>query len=243
MPSLLSVAAVLTGLAGQPETDWYKPVVDEPHPLITEVLFRVPPGDEGDAFPDGTRDASGDEFVELYNPHKRAIDLQGYTISDRNRGGQGEVVFTFPRFRLEPGETVVVFNGHGQKNAGLGRDERAPTAKHDELGCYVFTIGNESRFSAFSNSGDWVLLSDPEDNPVHVVHWGEFEKALPSATLVESVLSSGDGSACRWYPGGPMAPHTQVDGRMMSPGEFPVGPTPEEAASMAMPSNSGEGGR
>ena len=231
MLSLLALSAVALSL--QPEKDWYKPVVDDPHPLITEVLFRVPPGDSGDAFPDGERDATGDEFVELYNPHKKAIDLAGYTISDRNRGGQGEVAFTFPRFRLEPGETVVVINGHAQKAAGLGTSERAPAARNDDLGCYVFTIGNESRFAAFSNSCDWVLLSDPEDNPIHVIHWGKFDEKLPAADLVETIVSEGDGSACRWYPGGPLAPHSQVDGQMMSPGEFPVGPTPEEAAAAA----------
>ncbi|MEO1716088.1 MAG: lamin tail domain-containing protein [Planctomycetota bacterium] len=228
-----SVLVPVVALAVQPETDWYKSVIDEPHPLITEVLFRVPPGDDGDAFPDGNRDATGDEFVELHNPHDRTIDLQGYTLSDRNRGGQGEVTFTFPRFRLKPGETVVVFNGNGQSASGVGRAERAPVTKHDELGCYVFVMGNESKYSAFSNSGDWVLLSDPDDNPVHVVHWGEFKEKLPNAELVETIVSEGDGSACRWYPGGPLAPHTQVDGQDMSPGEFPVGPTPEEAAANA----------
>ena len=227
----------LAALAGQPETDWYKPVVEAPHPLITEVLYRVPPGDAGDAFPDGSRDATGDEFVELHNPHTRAIDLAGYTLSDRNRGGQGEVTFTFPRFRLEPGETVVVFNGHAQKSITLGTAARAPSSKHDQLNCYAFTMGNESKYSAFSNSGDWVLLSDPQDNPVHVVHWGEFKEPVPNATLVESVVGDGDGSACRWYPGGPLALHPQIDGRMMSPGEFPVGPTPEEAAANARSSD------
>lgn len=228
---MFSLAFVpVLALAGQPETDWYKPVLDEPHPLITEVLFRVPPGNDGDALPDGNRDATGDEFVELHNPHDTTINLTGYTISDRNRGGQGEVSFTFPRFRLQPGETVVVFNGHEQNTAGFGRAERAPSRKHDTLGCYVFTMGNDSKYSAFSNSGDWVLLSDASDNPIHVIHWGEFKEPLPDAKLVEAKVSSGDGSGCRWYPGGPVAPHTQVDGRLMSPGEFPVGPTPEEAA-------------
>ncbi len=239
VPMLVPALVPLLALAGQPATDWYKPVVDEPHPLITEVLFRVPPGDEGDAFPDGNRDATGDEFVELYNPHKRAIDLQGYTISDRNRGGQGEVTFTFPRFRLEPGETVLVFNGHAQNAAGAGRADRAPVTKHDKLNCYVFVIGNESKYAAFSNSGDWVLLSDPEDNPIHVIHWGKFKEPLPNAKLVETIVSDGDGSACRWYPGGPLAPHSQVDGRIMSPGEFPVGPTPEEAAAAANADDTG----
>lgn len=228
MLTLLAIPTI--ALALQPDTDWYKPVVDAPHPLITEVLFRVPRGDSGDAFPDGNRDATGDEFVELYNPHEQPIDLAGYTISDRNRGGRGEVSFTFPAFTLEPGEAVIIINGHAQNNEGLGTSEAAAAAEHPDLGCFVFTIGNDSQFTAFSNSGDWVLLSDPDDTPIHVIHWGEFEETLPEAELVETKVSMGDGSACRWYPGGPLAPHTQIDGRLVSPGEFPVGPTPEEAA-------------
>jgi hypothetical protein len=52
------------------------------HPTITEVLFAVPTGDNGDADLDGTRSATGDEFVELYNPHDRPINLKGYILSD-----------------------------------------------------------------------------------------------------------------------------------------------------------------
>ena len=53
-----------------------------PHPLITEVLYAVPSGDRGDANGDGTRDAVGDEFIELVNLHDRPIQLKGYTLMD-----------------------------------------------------------------------------------------------------------------------------------------------------------------
>ena len=53
-----------------------------PHPLITEVLYAVPTGDEGDADGDGVRSATGDEFVELINPHSRPIRLKGYVLTD-----------------------------------------------------------------------------------------------------------------------------------------------------------------
>jgi hypothetical protein len=46
------------------------------------VLYAVPTGDEGDADGDGTRSATGDEFVELINPHTRPIRLKGYVITD-----------------------------------------------------------------------------------------------------------------------------------------------------------------
>jgi hypothetical protein len=53
-----------------------------PHPLITEVLYNVPPGAEGDADGDGVRSPTGDEFVELINPHDKPIRLKGYILTD-----------------------------------------------------------------------------------------------------------------------------------------------------------------
>ncbi|MGP1273105.1 MAG: lamin tail domain-containing protein [Phycisphaerales bacterium] len=232
-------AMAALALGSQPGVDYEKPVVESPHPMITEVLYAVPPGDDGDAWPDGNRDATGDEFVELFNPHDRAIELGGYTISDRNRGGQGEVSFTFPRFRLEPGEVVVVFNGSRQRfGAEAGTSERAPRDKSEGLGCFVFTMGNDNEYAAFSNRGDWVLLSDPEDRPVQVVHWGEFDETLPDAGVVEAIEERSSGSVCRYWMGGPMVLHHHLDGENMSPGKHPVGPSPEEAAA-----NTDDGGR
>lgn len=54
------------------------------HPVITEVLYAVPR--DGDADQDGKRSATGDEFIELINPHDKAINLKGYTLSDARTG-------------------------------------------------------------------------------------------------------------------------------------------------------------
>lgn len=62
-------------------------------PMITEVYYAVGPGAGGDANGDGVREANGDEFVELVNPHGVAINLKGWTISGkppRSGGGGGE---------------------------------------------------------------------------------------------------------------------------------------------------------
>jgi len=59
------------------------PLVAFPHPLITEVYYAVATGPGGDANGDGSRDANGDEFIELINPHDRPINLKGYTLSDK----------------------------------------------------------------------------------------------------------------------------------------------------------------
>ncbi len=198
--------------------------VPSPHPLITEVLVNVPPGEFGDANKDGTRDANKDEFVELVNPHSRTIDLTGYTLGDRNAGGQGAVEFTFPAFKLEPGEVVVVFNGGAFGSQDVGTGERAPKAKHDDFDAYVFTMGELGRFSAFSNKGDWVLLSDPDGKPVQVISWGTFDEELPSGEglVAETPEDTSDGSLCRYMMGGPIVGHSALDGRLMSPGRHPI---------------------
>jgi hypothetical protein len=59
------------------------PLVAFPHPLVTEVYYAVASGPGGDANGDGSRDANGDEFVEIVNPHDKPINLKGYTISGK----------------------------------------------------------------------------------------------------------------------------------------------------------------
>jgi hypothetical protein len=57
------------------------PAAPKLHPLITEVLYAVPK-EHGDADQDGMRSATGDEFIELVNPHDKPINLKGYTLSN-----------------------------------------------------------------------------------------------------------------------------------------------------------------
>lgn len=221
----MQTVVVVAGLFGaQPSADEETSKVVFPHPLVTEVLAAVP-RDAGDANMDGSRDATGDEFVELMNPHTEAIDLKGYRLSDRNLGGQGAVEFVFPEFRLEPGEVVVVFNGFGMKGGpGIGTKDAAPAEKHARLGAWVFSMENQSEFASFSNKGDWVLLTSPSGRAVHVINWGEFKEELPEAEelVVERAEEGGSGSLCRYRFGGPMIGHTALDGRMYSPGKHPI---------------------
>ena len=161
-----------------------------PHPLITEVLYNVPQGSDGDANGDGSRSANGDEFIELVNPHDKAIELEGYTITDgvetqlnvTKKGGEKDgaaqpdkskkksqtvqkpqVEFTFPKLTLQPGEKVLVFNGYKQKFSGPhGTTKQAPTAGDPVFaGAYVFTMAVESTFVALNNASDAVQLLAP----------------------------------------------------------------------------------
>lgn len=63
--------------------------VPAPHPMITEVLAAVPSGPRGDANGDGLRDAIGDEFIELVNPHDKPIHLKGYMLVDSDAWAPG----------------------------------------------------------------------------------------------------------------------------------------------------------
>src|SRR5262245_63294097 len=55
-------------------------LVPYPNPLITEIHYNV--RGDGDASMDGQRDAVGDEFVEIINPHDKPIRLRGFTLVD-----------------------------------------------------------------------------------------------------------------------------------------------------------------
>lgn len=136
----LCVVIAQPAAPASPDAKALKTLVPFPHPLISEVLYNVPGGVEGDADGDGVRSATGDEFVELVNPHDKPISLKGYTLTDGKNvkgqpgaGGGGtkppakpdsppkpevlpeddsRVRFVFPDVTLEPGQVVVIFNGY-----------------------------------------------------------------------------------------------------------------------------------
>ncbi|MEO0513332.1 MAG: lamin tail domain-containing protein, partial [Planctomycetota bacterium] len=120
--------------------------------MITEVLFDPPKGQAGDASRDGTREAIGDEFVEVSNPHDRPITIGGYVLTDRNYPGPSGFVFRFPPLRLRPGETALVFNGLKGSIAGnFGNSSRASSPSEVFGDAWVFHAANEKRSIGFAN--------------------------------------------------------------------------------------------
>lgn len=224
-PAVLALAAALAGPV-QPAG----PPVPYPHPLITEVLYAVPRS-EGDASGDGNAHSTGDEFVELINPHQKPIQLRGYTLTDRNVGGRGEFRFVFPALELPPGRVVVVFNGNEQRwSEPVGTTEAAPLAASERFGgAVVFTAAVTSSMVAFANAGDWVLLSTPEGRPVQCVWWGNSGRPIPEALRVEEAPTAGAGSVQRLSPALGFVPHEQIDGRPFSPGRFEPAASPPSA--------------
>ena len=205
------------------------------HPMITEVLFNVPRGDEADANRDGTRDATGDEFVEVGNPSARPMNLKGYRLVSRLAYGEASpkrgVFFTFPDFELPAHSVAIVFNGHGATIPGpVGTGAQAPLGPSESFGMgWVFTMEMSARNNAMSNSGDFIVLLDPAGRPVDGVHWGSPEPSPPGAIDAEGrtiyrlqeVKRDPKGSVQRMAPGDELVEHRAIDGTPFSPGWIP----------------------
>lgn len=242
-PSVFGLCSVLA-LAVDPDTSPSaapKPPVEFPHPLITEILYAVPKGDAGDANQDGKRSPTGDEFVELINPHDKPINLKGYVVcdalplkgpdSDRpskadkkpadgapagvaEKPKRSQVRFVFPDLTLQPGEIAVVFNGFESSIPGPVGDESAAAAKNDKFaGANVFTMRVKSSFASFANQGDCVALLAPDGRGVECVRWGTAaqDKKIPAASLVEEAPES-SGSVQRVKPWGKFVSHRDLPG-------------------------------
>ncbi len=206
--------------AGQPQR------VNPDLPVITEVLYAVPQGQAGDASGDGVRDATGDEFVELFNPGNKTIRLTGWTLTDRNPPDAGQFLFVFPSFALKPGEVVVVFNGLNQSIPGpVGTAQKPPTKRNEHFhGAWVFTAGNTSSGVGFANSGDWVSLRTPASEVVSLVMWGKpSRQPQASASVIEKVPKTSRSSVQRTIgrAGVAFEAHPTVDGLRFSPGLAP----------------------
>lgn len=217
---------ILIGMAAAVPRGDAAPTPPDNLPIITEVLYAVPKGAAGDATHDGSRHATGDEFVEIYNPTSKPIRLSGWTITDRNKPDAGQFLFVFPNFRLGPGETAVVFNGLDQTIPGpLGDAESPPPKPNDKFNnAWVFTAGNTSSQVGFANSGDWVCLRTPTGQVVSCLTWGTTDETPPVAddrlvqlprtsnSSVQRTLAADDGV---------FEPHPTVQGLRCSPGTPP----------------------
>ncbi len=199
-------------------------------PIITEILFAVPT-DNGDANDDGTRDATGDEFIELVNLTDAPLQMAGYTITDRNPSGKGQMKFVFPDFMLPPGGVAVVFNGRKQTWKGpVGDSGLAPPGPNDVFhGAWVFTMRNESELVGLANGGDCVILWAPDGQAISCVMWGEVKDMpdVPEGCIVKVDVPRA-GSVQRSRQTGRFQAHRDlVQGALslpFSPGRFPWPP-------------------
>lgn len=114
--------------------------------IFNEVLYDPPSGSDGDANNDGTRDANGDEFIEIYHPGPGSIDLTGFTISDADN-----LRHTFPSGTIMPPNSVLVLFGSGN-----------PTG---DFGGAIVQTASEGMIN-MNNAGDLVTMANPDGNAV-----------------------------------------------------------------------------
>ncbi|MFM9956627.1 MAG: lamin tail domain-containing protein [Phycisphaerales bacterium] len=212
--------------------------IPHPHPIITEVLFDVPPGAAGDASSDGAREANGDEFVELFNPHPKPINLKGYRIVNRLAAGDLNAakgfLFVFPDCELPPGGIVVLFNGQNSKvNGPIGTSVAAPPQPNPNFNnALVFVAkAGKSKPTGFKNDADCTVLETPDARAVDVVVWGAPDPPAPTPAdggRTESVKSKPKGSVQRLTAEAALQPHIAIDGKPFSPGVMPAFKSPQD---------------
>ena len=176
---------------------------DISNPLILNELLTDPPSDdaattdvvEGDANGDGTRDAFGDEFVELVNTNTSQLDISGYTISD----GAG-LRHTFPENTvLDGGKAVIVFGGG------------SPTGDFGGATVQTATGGTLS----LNNGGDKVVITDNNGNIIIEFAWGgstPYDGGADQSLTRDPDITGDFVLHTTTTSGGVYSPGTQVDG-------------------------------
>lgn len=124
------------------------------HLLISEVMYW-----------------SGCEWVEVYNPTPFTATLTGYGLGDAQTPDRYEGMYRFPQQELGPGRVIVVAGDARECVAFrpdyemIGGDPAVPDLMRDpSWGTGTFGLGN---------SGDEVLLLDPQGRAVDVVVYGD----------------------------------------------------------------------
>jgi len=202
--------------------------IPAPHPVITEVLFAVPEGDDaGDTNKDGFRHPTGDQFYEITNPHDETIDVGGYRLSNERPDDRLSLAFTIPEgTTLEPGQSLVVFNGRRQVKTmprPFGDKRTLCTEPNPAFaGAIVYSIKNLAERRGLFKLGDLAVLRDPGGEAIDVVAWGVPKQDIPDALRVEFTTGKITGSMQRPGPWAPFEPHQGIDGRYFSPGEVPT---------------------
>ncbi|MFP4344741.1 MAG: lamin tail domain-containing protein [Anaerolineales bacterium] len=133
----------------------YEPPVQ--HVVISEVYYKY--------YRDG-------EWVEIYNPTGRAIDLSNYKLGDAERPDSFEGMVKFPAGTTIPGQGVLViaYNGNSVPDADFEFYDFNPAIPEME----PYPGWGDPRYDwGLRDGGDQVLLLGPDNVPVDVVVWGD----------------------------------------------------------------------
>ncbi|MBN1933299.1 MAG: lamin tail domain-containing protein [Anaerolineae bacterium] len=159
------------------------------HVLISEVVFNPPGADDLG------------EWVELYNPTARAVDLSGWHLGDAVNSTDYERLYVFPSgTNIPPGGTLVIarqavvyqalnYPGKSLPDWELNSSSSVPDLIPSGWGTGEFALGN---------AGDQVLLLDPALRPVDVLVYGT--GSYPGVVSFGDVGSLYAGSSLERWP-------------------------------------------
>jgi uncharacterized protein (TIGR03437 family) len=199
--------------------------------VVNEIFADVPPDDpatvavEGDANRDGVRSSDDDEFIELFNYSREAVDISGLFITDATARR-----FTFPAATsLAAGGALVVFGGGSPAHTDPAFG-----------GATVFTTTS----LGLNDAGDTVslkLTSGSVETTIAAQSYGTAAPAAPPAPADQSLTRSPD--AAPDSTGGNFIAHTLAPDaatRAASPGTradgTPFGSPPISRISVFPPS-------
>jgi hypothetical protein len=144
--------------------DWRRPEPPVAYPVISEVLYN----------PSGVEE--GDEWVEIHNPTRSALDLSAWYLGDVGPAGEfGSGLYAFPSGSvLQPGTVFLIAR---QADDVLGFTPNFeflidPLRDNTDIP-NMLPVGNWEGFGfALGNSGDEVILLDATSAPVDVLVYG-----------------------------------------------------------------------
>ncbi|MCK4965935.1 lamin tail domain-containing protein, partial [bacterium] len=110
--------------------------------IINEIMYNSLPGEA--------------EWIEVYNPGKNSINIQGWKIGDKNK--PGGAVITDDTYIIFPDDYVVI-----RSNSGLFFDSEAGTNE----------IIMESGFPKLNNDEDDIILRDSSDTAIDSIRYTE----------------------------------------------------------------------
>ncbi len=154
--------------------------------LITEVMYTTTGPDEAE------------EWVELANVGQEVIDLAGYKVGDEESVGGREGMQRFPAEGawLEPGQVIIVARtaagfqarwGFAPAYEMIDSDPAVPDMRPFSLWA--------SGETALSNSGDEVLVMNPDGVIIDAMNYGE-----SNAFFIPAVAGVGDGESVERVP-------------------------------------------
>jgi len=146
--------------------------------LLIEEVYYDPPAPE----PDG-------EFIAIYNSGAASVDIGGYMVGDEETSGGTEAMAAFPAgTMIAPGGIVIAARNATQFNVLFGFD---PDFEFVDSGSAVPQLENTEWGSAnlsMANTGDEVLLVNPQQTPIDVVTFegGSYPGVIPHPGVADS---------------------------------------------------------